>query len=162
MEVESATSLFYQSDPGIWKNSLLPSGKLRQWLEQGTIAPVPYTTLSLADQADHRQLNEAFLRGGFEAPLNWYKSALYGIDKDHEAAITESDLVITHPVSFIVGENDVVGRPEIASDAAARGTKQGHLPDVNVEVINGTGHWMMLEQPYATFQALVSLANRRS
>lgn len=160
MQVASATSLFYQSDPEIWKSSLLPTGKLQQWLTEGAIAPVPYAKLSPEDSQDHEQLNESFQKGGFAAPLNWYKSALYGIDKDYEAAISGPNLIVTRPVSFIVGEHDAVGRPDIAMDAAQRGEERGQLPNLQIEAISGTGHWMMLEKPDATFEALEHLASR--
>ena len=61
-------------------------------------------------------------------------------------------------MTFIVGELDAVGRPEISLHTAGHGRQKGYLPDVEVEVIPGAGHWMMLENPTAVFGILDKVA----
>ncbi|KAJ4351683.1 uncharacterized protein N0V89_007026 [Didymosphaeria variabile] len=158
--VESATSLFYASDPEIWKTYLLPKGRLREWLTCNSQHEAGYISQSDSNIEIHRLLNESFRRGGFEAPLNWYKSALYQIDADHEAAIPEDTFAITRPVTVIAGQRDAVGCPEIAFDAVDKGRQHGHLPDATVEIIRNAGHWMMLEKPNETTKILLELADR--
>jgi soluble epoxide hydrolase/lipid-phosphate phosphatase len=152
VQVESAMSLFYSSSSEMWKNHLLPSGSLRDWVAQERVCEPPGGMEKL------KPLNDAFKRGGFRAPLNWYKSALYRVDAKHEDALPDERLVITLPVSVIAGHNDPLGRPDIALDAAERGKQ--YLPDAKVETIHDASHWMMVEKPDETTAALIALANR--
>jgi soluble epoxide hydrolase/lipid-phosphate phosphatase len=159
VQVESAMSLFYSSSPGMWKDHLLPSGSLRDWVAQERVCEPPrYVSRSDFDMKKHRLLNDAFKLGGFQAPLNWYKSAIHRIDAKHEDALPIEQLVITLPVSVIAGQDDPLGRPDIALDAVEKGKQ--YLPDAKVETIKDASHWMMMEKPDETTLALIALANR--
>ena len=109
---------------------------------------------------DFNKLFEVFARDGWEGPLNWYKAALKNVDKQVEESIPNDRFTVSCPVTFIAGENDVIGRPEIASFKAEQGKQRGELLDVNVEVMPGVAHWVMLEASEATFEMLEKVAQK--
>ncbi|KAJ4305655.1 hypothetical protein N0V90_001186 [Kalmusia sp. IMI 367209] len=153
-KTESFLSILYQTDPDLWKTSFCPTGALHAWLAAGRTAPLA----SWLAQSEFDEHVNILKEGGFEGPLNWYNAALQHIDAPAESKILESALTIPFPVTFIVGELDAVGRPEISLHTAEQGRQKGYLPHVEVEVIPEAGHWMMLENPSAVFEILEKAA----
>ena len=41
MQLESARSLIYPSDPKLWVTNLCPIGAARKWIEDGKTGPLP-------------------------------------------------------------------------------------------------------------------------
>ncbi|PSN61570.1 alpha/beta-hydrolase [Corynespora cassiicola Philippines] len=127
-----------------------------QCLEARKILPLP----SWISQEECDIHGQTLQQGGFVGPLNWHKQEIRRIHWHKQSEILADAIVIDRPVIFIAGELDAVGLPEIAYQVAERGRRERFLPDVQVEVMQGSGHWLGLEKPSEVFQILHKLTQR--
>jgi pimeloyl-ACP methyl ester carboxylesterase len=51
-----------------------------------------------------------------------------------------------------------VTRSELSAQIAEQGKKEGWLPNVEVKIVTGGSHWLILEQPEQVFSILDGLA----
>lgn len=85
---------------------------------------------------------EAFRRGGFEAPFNWYRA----IDLTWELTAFVQDKTIDTPALFIVGENDPVRRYAGSAEAELSQWATNLARSV---IVPDAGHWIQQEKPEA-------------
>jgi len=112
--------------------------------------PLPWRWMT-AEDMDHYVAE--FMRGGperaFVGGLNSYRAA----DRNWELGEPFADADITVPTLFIAGAQDIVLRM-IAPDALD--IMRRRTPDLRgVELIEGAGHFVQMEQPAATNAALL-------
>jgi soluble epoxide hydrolase/lipid-phosphate phosphatase len=137
------------------KTQFCPPGKLEVWLKEGETRPRP-AWLSEEEQFIHSKI---MLEGGYEAPLNWYKSVIANTDAPNWSRISPKGLILRQPVVFVGGNLDPITRPESVGVAAEEGQKQGFLLDVQVKYLDA-GHWLQLEKRQEVSNILKELAQR--
>ncbi|KAF1971382.1 putative epoxide hydrolase [Bimuria novae-zelandiae CBS 107.79] len=148
---DSFTTLLYPEDPAIWKTIVCPIGKLRAWLE----ADKETTRASYISDEEWDTHSKIMLNGGYTGPLNWYKAAMAGLNKS--PTLDTARQAITKRTIFISGENDAIGRPEIAQQTADEGRNSGLLPNVETFVVPGSSHWMQVEKSKEVLAILKNL-----
>lgn len=90
---------------------------------------------------------QAFSRGGFEAPLNWYRA----LDRNWTLTAYLQDQRITAPALFVVGEDDPVRHYAGGHEAGLK----DWVPNLTRSVVvPGSGHWIQQERP-ETINALL-------
>jgi len=83
---------------------------------------------------------EAFARGGFKGPVDWYRC----LDRNWELTAWLQDRRITAPALFLVGERDPVRHYAGAHEAGLK----DWLTDLRGQhVLPGAGHWLQQERP---------------
>ncbi|KAF2678789.1 putative epoxide hydrolase [Lentithecium fluviatile CBS 122367] len=142
---DSFRSLWYPQHPEVLKANLAPIGAAKSWITSAKVTPLP-TWLSEID-AEKRKV--VFKRGGYTAPLNWYKAVMRHINESYAASFTtEQSKQILLPALLVVGKDDYVCVPDFQKPAA-----DAYLPDHRIERLE-CGHWIPLEKP-AEFVALL-------
>ncbi|TBU32927.1 alpha/beta-hydrolase [Dichomitus squalens] len=147
--LESLLTLWYTSDPDLWRKVLAPTGQLEPWLNAGKQAPLaPF--VSAEDKA--RMLADWRKAGGLGAALKWFKvmaSDLMGKDDEGPSPVKDK-LKLEHPVFFAGCQGDAVclAKPseEILRQLCPNGTVQTF----------DTGHWVQLEAPEKINKALLA------
>jgi pimeloyl-ACP methyl ester carboxylesterase len=85
---------------------------------------------------------DAFTRGGFRAPMDWYRC----LDLNWSLTAHLQDALIRVPGLFVVGERDPVRHYSGAHEAELA----DWIPDLRGRhVIEGAGHWIQQERPEA-------------
>lgn len=103
--------------------------------------------MSAADFAVYR---DAFVAGTMTPPLNYYRN----IDANHEALAAYGNAVIELPTLMIAADSDPV-LPVALVDGMER-----WVPNLEVVVVENSGHWTQQEQPDHVNRALLDfLAN---
>lgn len=93
---------------------------------------------------------DAFAAGGFTGPINWYRNW------SHNWRVTDGvSQTVAIPTLFIGAEDDVVVPPQ----QVAR--MREHVPDLELHMLAGCGHWTQQEQPAETNALLVDWLKRR-
>ncbi|CAI6336251.1 unnamed protein product [Periconia digitata] len=154
--VESSASITYPNEPSLWKTDLCPFGKAREWITSDKRAPLP----SWLTQEESDKHISILRDGGSTGPLNWYKAGMRNIDVDKYDQIPASNLIIKQQTLFLMGQDDAASRPELAKSAAEQGKTEGYLPNVEVQELEGCGHWIQLEKPQEVFVALEGVAKK--
>src|SRR5207244_12864738 len=80
---------------------------------------------------------DAFERTGFTGGINWYRN----LDRNWETTPELDGAHIEVPSLMITAEWDPVLRPELAE------AMRGLVPDLEVAMIRGCGHWTPQEKP---------------
>ncbi len=93
---------------------------------------------------------EAYRRSGFHGGVNLYRN----IDRNY-ALMRGVDPHINVPALFVVAELDLFLPPETAEDMP------GLIPDLEMRVIPGCGHWVMWEKPEALNALMLDWLGRR-
>jgi pimeloyl-ACP methyl ester carboxylesterase len=93
---------------------------------------------------------EAFKRGGISGPVNWYRN----IDANSAALDSTIDATISQPTLMIAADSDPV-LPLTLTEGMER-----WIPDLEVIVIEDSGHWTQQEQPEAVNAALIDWLTR--
>ncbi|MCL1598396.1 MAG: alpha/beta hydrolase [Actinomycetia bacterium] len=93
---------------------------------------------------------DAFKAGGISGPVNWYRN----IDANAAALESTLDATIAQPTLMIAADNDPV-LPLSLTDGMER-----WIPDLDVVVIEDSGHWTQQEQPEAVNVALIDWLTR--
>ncbi|KAF8064071.1 alpha/beta-hydrolase [Lyophyllum atratum] len=134
--MDSFFSLLLAEDPKLWATHLGPSGALKAWLESDR-----KTTLgSYLTEEEVKVQKEKLLKGGFEAPLCWYKNSVMGLDAEDGKSIPPENLSIQKPVFFGAAMQDV-----LCLAAMGMGVSQHIKGPLTVKEFN-TGHWLMWEE----------------
>lgn len=126
------------------------------WLKDGsdgTEAVLPY-----AESDEFRkQWIGRLERDGFRAPMLWYKGVVKSLTLQRDQqALEAGNHVVKVPYLFIAALKD-----PLAPAVAIEGLKaQGLLPDVTVREVQAS-HWLMLEKPQETGEAIVSWLKER-
>jgi pimeloyl-ACP methyl ester carboxylesterase len=149
-------SLVYPELPERWRTDLCPLGKAKEWVQSGRVDPLPSWETSI-DREYHIGL---FREGGSTGPLNWYKSQIRNIDGPALDTIPKDNIVLNVPVVFVGGDQDYATRIEVMHQAAELGKQGGWLPSVDVEVVAGSSHWLLMEKPSEIFAILDKVAKR--
>ena len=93
---------------------------------------------------------DAFKAGGIAGPVNWYRN----IDANAAALESTLDALIVQPTLMIAADNDPV-LPLSLTEGMQR-----WIPDLDVVVIEDSGHWTQQEQPDAVNKALIEWLTR--
>ncbi|ERF68922.1 hypothetical protein EPUS_08082 [Endocarpon pusillum Z07020] len=133
----SVFSLFYPTDPELFKTDLGPVGKAAAFVTSGqtTASPSWYST---DEQAVRSKI---FDKGGYRGPLNWYKAATRGVNSADEAEVPPEKKLCLLPTLLIISELDYVAR----ADMQIPRTKEW-CPNLRVKTLD-CGHWIQLERP---------------
>ncbi|MCP1845619.1 pimeloyl-ACP methyl ester carboxylesterase [Bradyrhizobium sp. USDA 4524] len=116
---------------------------------QGVIEPPPLP--SWLSEADVEFYAGEFARGGFRAPLNYYRN----VDRNWELAAAFADVKVTVPALYIAGDHDMV--------LAAPGTAE-YLANLRqfvpllreIKILPGCGHWTQQERPTEVSIAMIN------
>lgn len=116
------------------KESPVPMSELEGILSKGTADVVPCGRPALWDQYTSDEYTSTYLRGGWEAPMNWYK-AFFDNFVD-EMPFLEARFA--HPMLIIAGENDPAVPMEVVemSEKLCTQSTMSSLP---------CGHWVPQE-----------------
>ena len=111
---------------------------------------------SWLSEADLDTYVAAFERTGFRGGLNWYRN----ITRNWELQAPWQDARIRQPALFMAGTRDGVlaGKRGAASLANMRVS----VPNVDIRLIDGAGHWIQQERPQEVSDALVAFARAHS
>lgn len=122
-----------------WAQDIAALGSARAWLTANTTTPTP-EWLTGEDKATWLEINSR--ADAAEAPLNYYKSLMRGTQQADELAVTEEQLALKVPVLSIGGAQDLVTR----ADQLRQTIEPFALKGYTEKVVEGAGHWLMLEQ----------------
>lgn len=110
----------------------------------------PKAEHQLLSEAELEVYAEAFRRGGFRGPINWYRN----LRADWERSAELADHV-SAPALMITAEFDPFLPPELAEGM------ERYVPDLEPHRVRGSGHWTQQEQPEAVNRILLSWLGRR-
>lgn len=134
-------------EPETWLQTLCQPDGVRNFVEADKRQPVmPYAT----EQRRHTWL-EQFGRDSFDAPLNYYRSMVNGVQDTANKAIPPENIPIKVPFLFFGGQKDYVCRPELLQMSIDAGL----IPDCKSVVVD-SGHWAHLAKPEAFGEALIA------
>src|SRR5262245_28702768 len=92
-----------------------------------------------------------FERTGFTGGINWYRN----MDRNWETTAELADARIHVPSLMVTAEHDPVLRPELAD------AMRGLVPDLEVRMIAGCGHWTQQEKPAELNAIMIDWLRRR-
>lgn len=165
--------MMLDGDEGDRLLALDPARSFRSMVRKNIIAPGDYFSLP----AEYRQmaffsplgLPEAALLGeeiltvdelaffastyqntGFTPAANWYRN----LSRNWEAGLTV-DQTVRVPSLMIAASDDVVFTPRMAEGM------HDHVPDLEIVLIPGAGHWTQLEKPQAVNEASLAWLEKR-
>jgi pimeloyl-ACP methyl ester carboxylesterase len=124
--------------PETWLETLAKPDGAREYLEADKRQPVQ----AYATEERRRKWLEQFRGGGIDAPLNYYRSMVGGVQDKANAAAAPENHVVKVPHFFFAGSKDYVCRPELVNLAAGAGL----LPDCT-QLLVDAGHWAHLALP---------------
>lgn len=104
----------------------------------------------LLDSTELDYYADAFSAGGFTGPINWYRN---WSDNWRDSEGIEQEVRV--PGLFIGATDDVV-----VSEQQIEAMRP-HVPDLEVHMIDGCGHWTQQEQPETTNRLIVDWLSRR-
>lgn len=110
--------------------------------------PEPATMPSWCTEADLDYYEGEFKRSGFRGPLNRYRN----MDRDWEQTADLQGARIEQPALFVCGDRDGV----IAMNPAGIETMKQQIPNLNVVMLPGAGHWTQQERPAEVNAAIIS------
>lgn len=93
---------------------------------------------------------DTFTRTGFTGGLNWYRN----IDRNWQITAPYDDRKVEVPALFMAGSRDSTltwMSPDVM---------QGRVTDLEVEIVDGAGHWIQQERPAEVNAALLRLFER--
>ncbi|MCJ1435553.1 hypothetical protein MMC27_004927 [Xylographa pallens] len=146
---ESVTSLVYPAEPEAWRSILGPVGAAEAWVSSNQTSPLP-AWLSAEEATTHKEIMS---KKGYTGPLNWYKSAIRGIDLANNASLSEERKHIDLPTLLVVSDKDYITRADMQKDQTAKWVKQLRVEELHC------GHWIPLELPDKLNQLLEGFAN---
>ena len=115
-----------------------------------SLFPAPPHPPAWLGETELRAYVEAFSRGGFRGPLNWYRN----IDVNWHLSAPWWPGHVHVPAAYIVGDRDPVYAPFQANGIIA---SMAHtVPNlVSTRVLAGCGHWTAQERPGEVTQAIL-------
>ena len=105
----------------------------------------------LLTDADLQVYVDAFGRGGFTGPINWYRN----MDRNWETTPALAGARIGVPSLMVAAEWDAVLRPEMAEPM------RNAVDDLEIHMIRGCGHWTQQERPAELSRIMVDWLSRR-
>ncbi|KAF8999696.1 alpha/beta-hydrolase [Cyathus striatus] len=143
-KLDTFFSMFFAGNPDEVISQMATRGKFRHWLENNNRADKPaYWT-----EEDKRKHQAALMKGGFQAPLNWYVARVKALDNKDDETVPKENFRFKTPTLFIAALKDVIGIPAV-NEAVLR----KYCDDLTVKEIDA-GHWVMLEKPVELNEAL--------
>lgn len=146
---ESTTSLLYPTDPEVWKEHLGPVGAAEAWISSNKISSRP-AWLTAEEVTTH---NRVMSKKGYRGPLNWYKSAMRGIDIADNALLPEERKHVDLPTLLVVSGKDYFAQADMHKKETATWVKQLRIEELSC------GHWVQLELPDQLNQLLEGFAH---
>ncbi|CAF1123390.1 unnamed protein product [Rotaria sordida] len=131
----------------LWRSDFTPTGKLKQWLQNGKSLPRRASYLTDSDY----NVYLGYLLEGMKGKLNWYKAQFNNVNAEDEKDL---DPHIRMPTLFIAGLRDAVGAPVLF---AAQNT---YINDLTVIELNAT-HWIMEEKAQEVNNAIEEWLKQR-
>lgn len=125
-------------EPDTWLETLCNTAGARRFVSQGH----RQLTMSYATEERRQKWIAEFRRGGFDAPLNYYRSMLLGVQDGADAVVPDKHYKIEAPFLFWGGQRDFVCRPELLQTSIDNGL----VPDCRIVVVDD-GHWSHLSLP---------------
>lgn len=121
-----------------------PMSELERMLVSGEAEKTTSGLPALWDQATYDAYTSTYLRGGWEAPMNWYKAFVDNFEDEKQFA----GVKFGHPMLMIVGSNDPAVPPRVAEQSKQFLGKAMviHLP---------CGHWITQEKGAELAQLVV-------
>jgi len=147
---QSAFSLIYPTDPEIWKTDFCPVGGSEAWIASGKTTELPKWVTKEENEVRDEILN----RGGYTAPLKWYKSAMQGINHADEADITHDEKFLTLPNMLVASKKDYATRADMQEQRHREWTR-----NPRVEVLE-CAHWIQLEERDELSRLLIDFAGQ--
>ncbi|KAI5461936.1 Alpha/Beta hydrolase protein [Mariannaea sp. PMI_226] len=146
--LESFFHLAYPDDNSIWVKSLAAINGTREWLTAGKTGPLP-PWLTEEDKSRWLQVNSQ--KNAIAASLNYYRSLMRGTQAPDEDPLTDADRTLKVPVLGLCGSEDMVTR----ADQIGRGIRPYASKSYTEKVLEGAGHWIMLEMRAEVSNALL-------
>ncbi|MCJ1382272.1 hypothetical protein MMC17_005385 [Xylographa soralifera] len=146
---ESVTSLVYPAKPEAWKSILGPVGAAEAWVSSDQTSPLP-AWLSAGEATTHREIMS---KKGYTGPLNWYKSAIRGVDSSTNASLSESRKHIDLPTLLVVSDRDYITRADMQKERMVKWVQHLRIEELSC------GHWVQLELPDKLNELLEGFAN---
>ncbi|CCL99358.1 uncharacterized protein FIBRA_01376 [Fibroporia radiculosa] len=143
---DSALSLIYPSDPGLWKDHLCPPGAMKAWLQAGKVAPAA----SYLTEQDREIVTHKLKSNGLDGGLNWYKCTAFRLNVDDDEHIPKTNYAIQQPVFYGGCKADYATPPLVAYHSLNQ-----YCSDLATVEFN-TGHWCQLEVPDEVNRELLS------
>ncbi|KAF5013353.1 hypothetical protein FDECE_656 [Fusarium decemcellulare] len=146
--LESFFHLAYPADNETWVKSLAAINGTREWLTAGKTGPLP-PWLTEEDKARWLRINSR--KNVIAASLNYYRSLMRGTQARDEDPLTDAERTLRVPVLGICGGGDMVTR----ADQIGRGTRPYASKGYTEVILQGAGHWIMLEKRAEVSNALL-------
>ncbi|KAJ6579651.1 alpha/beta-hydrolase [Mycena vulgaris] len=144
--MKSFMSLLYPKDAVTWETDMAPSGKLKEWIQQGRVTEPPS---SLPEEDLERQM-AALRKGGMRGPLYWYKQYASGAVKADDKLAPPENYSIKKPVFLAAADEDYICVPKAAilSMSTPSIGQPPVAPCPNLTVVHyKTDHWVQLAAP---------------
>lgn len=133
-----ATWTMCHGEPELWLETMTVQDGARNYLLADGRRPVQ----AYATAERRRKWLEQFGGDGFDAPLNYYRSVVSGVQDRANAQIPRENYVVKVPHLFFGATRDFVCRPEFHDLSL----KAGLLPDCTTVIVD-SGHWAHLALP---------------
>lgn len=135
--------------------SLAAINGTREWLTAGKTGSLP----PWLDQQDKdRWLKINSQKNTIAASLNYYKSLMRGTQAPDEDTLTDAQRILNVPVLGICGSDDMVTR----ADQIGGGIRPYSSKGYTEMVLEGAGHWVMLEKRKEVSNALLDFVRSDS
>ncbi|KAK7053022.1 hypothetical protein VNI00_004343 [Paramarasmius palmivorus] len=128
-------NVMFPEDPKQLITDFAPVGALKRYLETGAAAPPP----SWISRKERRIQTDLLLKGGFAAPLNYYKLMFLGIGPEDDKGLP--DVATKKPAFFGVALEDYVARLEIQVPGTQELCSNLTLKEFQ------SNHWVQLQRP---------------
>lgn len=134
-----------------WAQDIAALGAARMWLTAKNTTELP-SWRTEDDKARWIKLNKG--NNATEAQTNYYKSLMQGVQAEDEAVVTNKQRALTVPVLGVGGAEDLVTRADQLRQSIEPWASKGY----EEKVVQGAGHWLMLEKPDEVSKILVEFA----
>lgn len=148
LQLESFFHLAYPNNNHAWVSSLAAINGTRKWLTAGTMCPLP-SWLNEEDKARWLRINGQ--KNAIASMLNYYRSLMRGTQAPDEDPLTDAERTLRVPVLGICGGDDMVTR----ADQIGGGIRPYASKGYTEKVLDGAGHWVMLERREEVSKALL-------
>ncbi|OCT50997.1 putative epoxide hydrolase [Cladophialophora carrionii] len=133
--------------PETWLDTLCKKDGVRDFI----LADKRQPTMAYATEERKQKWIASFKEApGFDAPLNYYRAMVSGVQDEANKHIPKENIPINVPFLFFGGQRDYVCRPEMLQLSLDAGL----IPDCTKVVID-SGHWAHLEKPKEFGEAIV-------
>ncbi|KAM0354950.1 hypothetical protein ACHAPU_000791 [Fusarium lateritium] len=149
--LESFFHLAYADDSKLWVTGLAAINGTREWLTSGETCPLP-SFLSEEDKSRWLEVNGR--ENTIKSLLNYYRSLMRGVQAEDEDQLKDQQRTLKVPVLGICGGEDMVTRADQIGSGIMPYASKGYTE----VVLEGAGHWIMLERRAEVSRALLGFA----